>query len=196
MDRGLFDDLISVGISYQGAVCPVFSATALPPILKAGPRSPSTNLLPHRTARLRESVVTVCPVLTRLVSRLPDCLGVVVQTVSSGDALETDVGIAEVEDLFNVVSSSICGAIVLVAHDRSIFVAWQAEAVIVVLIVIHACDDSLPHRGVTIVERSKTVSRLMDKGAIGIEGDGDGGVILSVGHVEPGAEDHAPGECG
>ena len=138
MYHGLFGDFTGVGISYQGAVCPVFSATALPPILKSGPRCPSANLLPHRAARLRKSVVTVCPVLARLVSRLPDRLGVVVQTVSSGDTLETDVGVAEVEDLFNVVSSSTRGAIVLVAHDRCIFVAWQAVAVVVVLVVINA----------------------------------------------------------
>ena len=46
------------------------------------------------------------------------------------------------------------------------------------------------------MERSKTVSCLMDKGAIGIEGDGDCGVVLSVGHMEPGTEDHAPKKRG
>ena len=196
MYNGLFGDFTGVGISYQGAVCPVFSATALPPILKSGPRCPSANLLPHRAARLRKSVVTVCPVLARLVSRLPDRLRIVVQTVSSGDALETDVRIAEVEDLFNVISSRIFGAIVLVAHDSCIFVAWQAVAVVVVLVIVQARDDSLPHRGVSVMERAETMSRLVDKGAVGVKGDGDSGVVLSVGHFEPGTEDHAPKECG
>ena len=134
--------------------------------------------------------------MTRLVSCLPDCLCIVVQTIPGGDALKTDVRIAEVEDLFDVVSSSVFGAIVLVAHDSCIFVAWQTVAVVVVLVIVQARDDSLPHRGVSVVERAKTVSRLVDKGAIGVKGDGDSSVVLSVGHFEPGTEDHAPKECG
>ena len=192
LPRGVHPPLL---VRYQGAFCIILSTTALAPIPKSSPRGPSANLLTHGVARIRESVVTVCPVLTRFVSCLPDCLGVVVQTVSSGDALETDIRIAEVEDLLNIVSGSIGGAIVLVAHDGCIFVSWQAVAVVVVLVVVQARDDSLPHRGVTIMERPKAVSRLVDKGAVGIKGDGDSGVVLSVGHMEPGTEDHAPKEC-
>jgi len=42
------------------------------------------------------------------------------------------------------------------------------------------------------MERAETMSRLVDKGAVGVKGDGDSGVVLSVGHFEPGTEDHAP----
>ena len=35
----------------------------------------------------------------------------------------------------------------------------------------------------------------MDKGAIGVKGYGDGGIVLGVGNVEPRTEDHAPVSC-
>ena len=104
-----------------------------------------------------------------------------------GDSLETHVGIAEVKDPFNIVSSIVLGASVGVAHDRCIFVSWQTVAV-VVSIVIHTSVA----RCVAVVHRAEAVASFVDEEAGSVEGDCGGGVVLGVRVLPPGAEDLAP----
>ena len=172
---------------YQRAFFPVFLTAALAPLREARPRCPSANILPHRAPRLRKSCETVRPALARLVSVLADCPRVVLLLRSGGDPLETHVGIAEVMDPFNVVSSIVLGASVGVAHDGGISVSWQTVAV-VVSIVIHTNVA----RCVAVVHGAEAVASFVEEEAGSVEGDGGGGVVLRVRHLEPGAEDQAP----
>ena len=104
-----------------------------------------------------------------------------------GDSLETHVGIAEVKDPVNIVSSIVLGASVGVAHDRCIFVSWQTVSV-VVSIVIHTSVAGC----VAVVHRAKAVASFVDEEARSVQGDCGGGVVLGVRVLPPGAEDQAP----
>ena len=148
---------------HQGAFCVVLGAAALAPLPKASPGGPRTDLRTHRALRRWDSIIAVCPVLTRLVPGLRHRLGVVVQAVPSRDAFITDVRVAEVEDLFNIVTSIVLGTIVQITHHGFILVARQAIAVIVVLVIVKVGDDSLPQGGVPVVKCSETMSSLVVK---------------------------------
>ena len=148
---------------HQGAFCVVLGAAALAPLPKASPGGPRTGLRTQRALRRWDSIIAVCPVLTRLVPGLRHRLGVVVQAVPSRDAFITDVRVAEVEDLFNIVTSIVFGTVVQITHHGFILVARQAIAVIVVLVIVKVGDDSLPQGGVPVVKCSETMSSLLSK---------------------------------
>ena len=148
---------------HQGAFCVVLGAAALAPLPKASSGGPRTDLRTQRAFRRWDSIIAVCPVLTRLVPGLRHRLGVVVQAVPSRDAFITDVRVAEVEDLFNIVTSIVFGTVVQITHHGFILVARQAIAVIVVLVIVKVGDDSLPQGGVPVVKCSETMSSLLSK---------------------------------
>ena len=148
---------------HQGAFCVVLGAAALAPLPKASPGGPRTDLRTHRAFQRWDPIIAVCPILTCFVPGFRHRLGVVVQAVPSRDAFITDVRVAEVEDLFNIVTSIVLGTVVQVTHHSCILVARQAVAVIVVLSIVKAGDDSLPQGSVPVVKCSETMSGLFVK---------------------------------
>ena len=157
--------------TYSGTLLIVLSTTAGFPLLKSSPRCPIAELLPHRTAWFWEPVIAVCSILTSGFSLFLDRPCVVVLTVSSGDALVTDVWIAVVHYSVDPVAISISWTIMWIAHDSCVFIPWQAVAIVVTLSVINAWKWSICqacptfYRSVTVMMGPKSVPCFMDKSA-------------------------------